>query len=248
VKISVISHWQNEEFLAPFYLGHYAFADEIIIMLDKSTTDRSAEIIGRYSNAKFEWVDHGGKINDRLLSDMLNDLAAGLKSDWVINADSDELAFPYGMGDPRSALERAGGNLIEVWFRWVYRHRTDTDLDPSRPAILQRRHGGKYTIWPNCGDKFMKPCIIKPEAGIRWGIGRHSFEPNPRVKISATKFDGVHWQMADPEMAVRRSIERTSGAGRLSEENVKHGWGVRNWTPELIRAECERHLDDPLVF
>ena len=247
MKISVISRWHDEEFLAPFFLGHYAYADEIIIALDNTTTDRSAEIISSYPNTRIEYFDHGGVFNDRLLANMMSDLAMSLKSDWIIYVDADELAFPSGGMNPYEALAGADGNLIRVWFRWVYRHKTDTDLDPSKPAIWQRRHGGQYTLASGCGDRFMKPCIVRPETKIRWMVGTHNYTPSSRIYVSGMKFDGVHWQMVDVEMAIRRSIPRTN-AMRLSPENIKHGWGVRNWTEKQIRIECENHLNDPLVI
>lgn len=246
MKISVISRWYNEEFLAPLFLGHYAYADEIFIMLDKTTTDKSAKIISRYPNTRIEYFDHGGVINDGLMAEMMSDLCASLKSDWVIYVDADEFVFPIDMKDPQMVLSQADGNLIDVWFRWVYRHATDAELDPTKPAIWQRRHGGKYTIVPGCSDKFMKPCIIKPETKIRWDPGQHGYEPNPVIKVSDTKFSGVHWQMADVENAVKRMIDGREK--RLSAENIRCGWGVRHLTEEKIRAECERHLHDPQLF
>jgi hypothetical protein len=251
MKISVISRWHDAADFAPFFLGHYSWADEIIIMLDKSTADNSAEIIGRYSNARFEYFDHGGVINDRLLAEMMSDLAATLKGDWIIYADADEFVFPcdYADGitvaDPRMVLDLANGNLIETWFWWVYRHKTDTDLDPTKPAIWQRRHGGEYTIVPGMGERFMKPCIVKPETRIRWGIGTHNYQPSSLIKVSSTKFAGVHWQMADVEMAVKRNA---SSKGRLSAENIRNGWGVKNFTEEMIRAECKAHENDSWIF
>jgi hypothetical protein len=245
VRVSVISRWNNEEFLAPFFLGHYSWADEIVIRLDSATTDRSAAIINQYPNAWFSYFDSGGEMNDRLLAEMMSDLAGRLRSDWVIYVDADELAFPAGGADPHDVLADADGNLIETWFRWVYRHKDDADLDPTKPAIWQRRHGGKYTIVPNAVDRFMKPCIVKPSAGILWGVGTHGYEPNRKIKVSSTKFDGVHWQMADVDNAVKRYYKNID---RLSVENVKKGWGVKNFTEDMIRKECASHLNDPQVF
>jgi glycosyltransferase involved in cell wall biosynthesis len=247
MRVSVISRWHNEAFLAPFFLSHYSWADEIIIMLDSTSNDRSAEIIESFPNAQFKYFESGGVLNDRLLAEMMSSLAGSLKSDWVIYVDADELAFPERGADPRETLAKADGNVIETWFRWVYRHKTDLDLDPSFPAVPQRRHGGRYTLAAGCWGSFMKPCIVKPETGIRWGVGTHGYAPSPVIQISHTKFDGVHWQMADVEMAVKRSLPRTN-ATRLSSENLKNGWGVRNWTEESIRAECKAHENDPLVI
>jgi hypothetical protein len=247
IRVSVISRWHDEAFLAPFFLSHYSWADEIIIALDSTTDDASAEIIDRYPNTSRYYFDSGGVLNDRLLAEMMSSLAGALKSDWVIYVDADELAFPEGGTDPRETLEHADGNVIETWFRWVYRHKTESDLDPALPAVPQRRHGGRYTLAAGCWGSFMKPCIVKPEAGVRWGIGTHNYCISPKIQVSTTKFDGVHWQMADVEMAVKRSLPRTN-ATRLSPENIKHGWGVRQWTEAAIREECRAHENDPLVI
>lgn len=246
MKISVISRWFNEEFFAPFFLNHYTnWVDEIVIFLEKHETDKSESIIKRYKNARIEWCDTGNKLNDLKLSNLESDFVANSKSDWVIRADADEYAFPQGLADPRESLEKAKGNVINNWYRWVYRHITEKDLDPSLITVLQRRHGGNYNLWKGMGDRYLKPTIVKPESKIRWNPGCQSYLPNPLIKISSTVWDGVHWQMADVEHAIRRNEKNES---RLSEENIKNNWGVKRFTPEMIRKECESHLHDPQLF
>lgn len=245
MKVSVISRWYNEEFFAPFFLGHYAWADEIIVLLDTTTTDKSAELVGRYPNARVEMKDTGGVLNDRVLSDMMSDYAAASKSDWVIRADADELTFPIGFQNPREALEQADGNVIDALYRWIFRHHTEGPLDPTQPAVLQRRHGGEYTIWAGMGHAYLKPTIVRPEANVRWWPGEQLFEPNPKVKMSTTVWDGVHWQTADVEQWVKRNAANDR---RLSPENKAKGWGVKNFTEEMIRAECKKHENDPRLF
>lgn len=245
MKVTVISRWFNEEFFAPYFLSHYAWADEIIIVLEKSTTDRSADIAGQFKNTYIEYCDFGAVLDDSIFSNMMSDLATGLDSDWVIRADADEMTFPYGFADPREALEKADGNVINTLYRWIYRHKDDADLDPAIPSVTQRRHGGKYTIWPGMGETFVKPTIVRPDVNIRWTPGEQRFEPNGRVKISKTVWDGVHWQMVDVDEAVRRLI---SAEKRLSEKNIKNNWGVRKFTEAMIREECLKHLNDPQVI
>ena len=245
MKVSVISRWFGEEFFAPYFLSHYSWADEIIIVLEARETDRSEEIIGRFPNARIEWCDFGGVLDDRSFSGMMSDMAAALDSDWVIRADGDELIFPAGGGDPRVDLTLADGNVIEVLFRWIYRNKSDPDLDPTLPALWQRRHGGLYTMWPGMGATFTKPSIVRPRAGLRWLPGEQRFEPSQRIEMSSTRFEGSHWQMVDVEEAVRRLL---SAEKRLSPENIKNNWGVRRFTEAQIRADCEAHLNDPQVF
>lgn len=246
MRISVITRWFNEEFFAPYFCSHYAFADEIIIQLERSTEDRSAEIARRFPNVVIEWTDTGGVVNDRIFSDAMSDLAASLDSDWVIRADADELIWPGGASDVGTALASADGNVIEVIFKWIYRHKDDPDLDPSKPALRQRRHGGPYAIWPGMGATFTKPSVVRPESGIRWRPGEQGYHiPAPDVRMSSERWHGAHWQMVDVEEAVRRLL---SAEARLSDENRKNNWGVRRFTEEMIRAECARHLDDPAVL
>jgi len=252
MKVSVISRWYNEEFFAPFFLNHYSpWVDEIIILLEKFTDDKSEEIISKYPKVRVEYVDTGKSLNDRLLSNILSDKLEQLDSDWVIRADADEYlfpGFPFTLTDQlqyRDALAMADGNLINNHYRWVYRHESDSDLDPTLPTVEQRRHGGVYTIWPGMGDRFLKPSIVKPGFNIRWLAGDQRIVPNPEVVVSSTVFDGVHWQTVDAAHWVRRHYKNES---RLSEENIKNNWGVKNFTREMILAECESHLKDPLVI
>lgn len=245
MKISVITRWYNEEFFAPFFLNHYAWADEIIIMLEKITSDCSAEIAARYPNARVCVCGNGDKLNDRLLSDMMSDLAAQVDADWIIRADADEFIFSKDGRAVREVLEGASGNLIYVRYMWVYRNVTETDLDPSLPPLYQRRHGGAYTIWPGMGATYTKPAVVRPQLNIRWAPGDQRYLFARNAAVSPVALDGVHWQMADCEHAIARNIKNES---RLSEENIRNRWGVKNFTPEMIREECARHLHDPRLF
>jgi hypothetical protein len=245
MRISVISRWFNEEFFAPYFLSHYSWADEIIVLLEKSTSDRSAEIIGQFQNARIEWVDFKGELNDRLFADMMSDLAAKSQADWIIRADADELIFAPGNADPGTALAQADGNVVEVLFHWIYRHRNDADLDPLKSVLYQRRHGGAYTMWPGMGPTFTKPSIARPSSGIRWRPGEQGYENSPNVKMSRTRFEGSHWQMVDVNEAVRRLL---GAEKRLSAANKANNWGVRRFTEEQIWADCKAHENDPEVI
>jgi len=52
--------------------------------------------------------------------------------------------------------------------------------------------------------------------------------------------------MADPLIALGR---RMKNKARMSQGNKVQGMGWQNWnvTEEWIRAECDRHLDDPII-
>jgi hypothetical protein len=247
MKITVISRWFNEAMLAPFFLSHYAFADEIIILLDEATNDGTAEIISRYPNAKIRNYKLPGKIDYGFVTRLVTQGAATVDSDWIMAPDTDEFIFPCGGGDARTALSQADGNLIYTDIWQVYRHRTDRDLDSSWPVILQRRHGDpNRTVGFN--GMYGKPIIVKSGLNIHWTPGFHKYLPNPKIQVSSTRFDGAHWMMADVELAI---VRRMRGRRELqSEENLRHKWGFQNFdiTEEKIRTECAAHLNDPQLF
>lgn len=233
-SVTVISRWCNEAALAPYFLGHYAWADEIIIKLDQSTTDQSAELIAEYPNASFEYFSHGGKLNDRLLAGMMSDLADSIKTDWIIYVDADELICT-----DKEALSRVNGRLVKTWFHWAFLNEQDKPLNPALPAVPQRPYGtGAY----------VKPVVVRSGNHIRWTVGQHDWEPNYYLdnEISKTVFHGRHWQMADIDIAIAR---RFKDRDRYSAENLRNGWGVQHFdiTEERIRAEFAQHFHDPLI-
>jgi len=69
IKISVITRWWDEMFLAPFFLNHYKFADEILIILETGTDEDIHNIVSRYPNAQIRYcTTPGGKIDDEFLA------------------------------------------------------------------------------------------------------------------------------------------------------------------------------------
>ena len=248
MKVSIFSTWYNEADMAPYFLENYAWADEIIILLDDATTDRSREIAEDYKNVQIkQCATPGGLIDDGYLVFLKNCWARSIKADWVISVDADELIIPPVDGDIKRVLAEASGNLIYLHLWQVWRNETEKDLDPTLPAIWQRRYGDPNR---NRGENgtYKKPVIFKPEIEIMWYPGQHRIQPNRKVRISDCVFDGAHWSMADVEMAVRRRIG--GRRDRLSMANYANRWGYQ-WfdiTEKQIRIECEKHLHDLRLF
>lgn len=245
--VTVLTRWFNEEILAPFFLEHYAWADEIVILLDEETTDASAGIAGRHRKARVVPYRNPRGFNAADVTDRVNRAAAEIATDWIVSVDPDEFVWAPGFADVRETLAEADGNLVYVDFWQVYRHRTEMDLDPSLKAVWLRRHGDPNRT-KGTNALYRKPVIVRAGLGIRWGVGLHAYEPNDRIVVSSTRFDGAHWVMADPDLAVRRRLR--GRRENVSEENLRMGWSCNNFdvTEEEIRAECARHLDDPQLF
>lgn len=245
MRIAVISAWHNEAVLAPFFLGHYSWADRIHLIIGDDTTDGTLAICARYRNV---WIDQftfpSRLLNDTLKIKKFNALSQTYAHEdefnWIIAVDADEFIFaPHGE-PPRDCLARQAGNLLYAEMWQVYRHLSESDLDPSRPALGQRQHG-------NPRVHHIKPIIVRAKVAIEWETGHHGYIKNSRVLPSPNVFCAAHWAMADADLAIARYI--AGRRDRMSQENLQKNHGVHtfNLTEESIRAECAAHLEDPLL-
>lgn len=245
MKITVVSKMYNEEDLLPFWLNHYRFADEIIVLLGETSNDLSEEIIR--SDPRSIIVRDGspdGLMDDEICINGLNQIANSSDADWLIVADADEFIFPEGFLDPREFLASAGGNLMYSHMWDMFEHIDDLPLDKANPSIFQRRHGNPFI--PNNN---IKPNIVKPkEFKVRWSVGTHTTWPDPNIRPSSSRFLGAHWQSVDIELSVKRRIKGRKE--RNSQKEIDNLWGFHNFdlTREKIIELYEKHKNDPQLF
>jgi len=247
MKIAIVTMWYNEAFLAPFFLSHYGYADKIHLLLDADTHDDTRAICGRYGNVEIEDFIFPDMMDDILKVKKINEVVAAQTADWVFAVDADEFIFPPGGENASDVLSQQTTNLLYAQMWQVYRHVTDADLDPSRATIYQRRHGDPNVSVGN-NLIYAKPIIVRPEIGIAWNVGCHSYQKNERIEVSKNIFLGTHWQMADVNMAIDRRIK--GRRERQSKRNLEAGYTVQHHhiTEEEIREECLAHMSDPQVF
>jgi hypothetical protein len=249
IKIAVVTMVYNEALILPYFLRHYEYLDEIHVLYETDSTDDTLKILNQTPNVVIENCHIEGGLDDIEKVNLINDTLHGIKADWVYVVDTDEFIFPPNES-PNDFLSRQNYDVVRAAMFQVYRHRTDKDLDPSLPPIPQRIHGDPdlfstvEELNRACNAVYIKPIVVKPLSKIRFLPGAHVAEGN--VKISPEFYMGVHWQMADPAIALDRRMKRKA---RISERNRAHGMGWQNWnvTEEWIRAECDRHLDDPII-
>lgn len=246
--ITVITRWCNDEMIAPFFLDHYSFADEIIVLLSDDTTDNSRELIKKCPNARIkEFVYPSGSFNGKEANEIINKTASEVSNDWIIGVDADEFVFVTGFGDIREFLSNVDGNLVYADFWQIYRHRDEMDLDPSLKAVWLRRHGDpdRDNFY---NDNNKKPIVVRSGLGIKWGIGLHNYEENDGIRVSTQRLDGAHWRMADPKLAIKRRLR--GRRENVSQLDIDNQWSFDNFdiTKEEILEECRKHLDDPQVF
>jgi hypothetical protein len=249
VKIAAIAMVYNEALLLPYFLRHYEYLDEIHVLYEIDTTDETLKILNKAPNVVIKNSHIEGGLDDVDKVNLLNSSLQGIKADWVYVLDSDEFIFPFNEA-PYDFLSRQNYDVVRAAMFQAYRHRTDKDLDKSLPPVPQRIHGDSNlfstVVKPNSCENtlYIKPIVVRPSSGVRFLPGNHFVEGN--VKTSPEFYIGVHWQMADPSIAIDRRIKNKV---RMSERNKVLGMGVQHWnvTEEWIRADCDCHLDDPII-
>ena len=250
MKISVVTSFFNGDLMIPYFMSHYSYADEIIVLFNdhgKPLNVTTRKLISSYPNVRIESFAYPQKKTDYAFAvDVVNQTVAKLDSDWAIVASADELVFPVGMQGAREALRDADGEFIKVHLWWILRHRTDPDLDPTLPAIWQRRHGNPVREGVGC----IKPLIIRPGRNIKFSVGGHGcyIAPNVYPIPSSIRFDGAHWLHADPTIAVQRRLR--GRRENVSQRSLKDGMGVHmfNITESEELELCSQFLDAPQVF
>ena len=246
LKISVITAWGDEHLLAPYFCQHYAFADEIIVLMGPGINPETCEICDAFPNVSIREVPYpNDKWDMYVKQDALTYTAHNeAQGDWVILVDADEFVFHidslgFPLKDPRPFLETVNdGNVIMAAMWHVYRHIEDNDLDPAWPPLKQRRHGD-----PEIEHHYIKPIVVKPkESQIKWHIGAHRYFDNEHIQVSRERFAGVHWHWADVGIAIERH--------RMVAERIvdPQKWLTNATDENTIRDRCEAHRNDPRLF
>ena len=217
MNIEIITAWYNEEFLAPYFLRHYAFADKIHILLDSDTDDNTLVEIEKSSNAEIEYVHYPDGFDNEIKIRHIMRVYGAIQRGWVVAVDSDEFLFPIPLGtDIRTALEKEKDFDVVYAQMWqVYRHNSDADLNPHLPPVLQRRHGDPNVAWGE-NARYNKPAIVKAGLDFEWRTGCHRIlYPRSRNVISRL-LGRLAGKPRRPQNHFSRLMNRLSAKPRIS--------------------------------
>ena len=167
MKIEVITMWYNEEFLAPFFLNNYTFADKITVIIDKDSTDKCEEIARSYPNTSIEYVYFPNLLETQIAVDRANESLQRSNADWVIMVDCDEFVSPNGI---REILEQETSDILFVRFYQPFRYISDKDLNSNISVFEQRRHGDPYVV-KGQNREGKKPCVVRTGKKIKFMPG-----------------------------------------------------------------------------
>lgn len=251
MKIAIVTFWYNEEDLAPFFLKHYNYVDDIYVYIDTDTNDSTREICRACSNVTIRDMSFPHGFDDITKVNAVNSAVRELTHDWVYAIDSDEfIQQPKQYKSAKDFLLKQGqlGNTLVIAYMYqVYRHVTDEDLDISKPVLPQRCHGDPNltTAFNRC---YVKPVVVKPETKIAWLPGCHIYHSGYNIKIAKEQFFGAHWKMVDSSIAIRRRL--LNNQARFSKRQLKTRMCYQDIyaTKESILRDLEKHRYDSDVL
>ena len=257
--------WYNEEYLAPYFLKHYSWADKIHIILDRDTCDNTEAIARQFPNVEIDYIQFPGMLDDIVKIKKFNHKYTTLtEADYVILVDSDEFIYCNDINVPvKSHLERTGKDIYFVNLWQIYENQFDLPMSLDVPVPYLRRHGD-----PDMEDAFnityIKPAIVRGSRNICWDVGNHeviydgnsfkwatrNIETMKSMNVSIGDDEmrqGSHWRLVNLKETIKRRIHNRKNRMSATNLHYKLGSQYHDITEEEIIAEYNKNKNRPIV-
>jgi len=224
----------NEEKILPYFLRHYGGIANKIVIYDNESSDRSVEIIRSYPNTEVIPYSTDEKIDDFRWLGIKNNAwkKSRGKADWVIVVDADEFLFHH---DLTGCLKRYRQKGITISVPVGYEMVSDTFPESAGMIYDEVKLGVQNNV-------FDKMCIFDPNAiyEINYNVGCHKAAPRGILNFDINReLKLLHFNFLGLDYLLERYASRKA---RLSEYQIKHGFGLHFLTPkaEIINWFNER--------
>lgn len=229
-RYETVTFVYNEEFLLPFYLKHYSFADRLNIIYDVDSNDRTLEILQNAQKVNIIHFKFPDMMDDDLKVQQVNEIYKGLFDTWALIVDADEFVFV-----DKDPIEQ----INSVAFSHVFRHVTEGDLDINKSIKEQRRHGYLDAFY------YVKPILVRSGLNLQWGTGNHNLVGVSRPPAA---YEGAHWANADPCFCIQRQIKDRKERQSRNNLNKKLTFQYHHITEGEILKRLKDHENDPLCW
>jgi len=220
--------WNEEAFL-PYFLKYYSQFATKIILYDNQSTDRTLKICSDFHSdtCELQVITYNtyNQIRDDVYLEIKNEVwkhSRG-KCDWCIVVDIDEIVYhPLGITTYLSNLPTNVALIQSVGYEMV----SNTFFqNPDQPLVLPTEicKTGVASHMLNKTNIF-RPNLVN---GINYYGGCHICVPayqGKYIEMKESPIKLLHFKFIYPlEWMIDRYKKMAS---RLSEQNVKHGWGL----------------------
>ena len=214
----------NEEYVLPFFIKWYRdrFPNCKIVVYDNYSTDNTVKI-ALENNCEVIPYDTNNQLSDSKYLEIKNNCWKNAETDWVLIADCDEL-LDIKLEDLNTnctLFKAKGYNMCNV---------------EELSNVLDIKHGIEAEQY----DKVL--CFNKRYIKeINYSPGCHNCSPVGDVLYSYKTPKLLHMKFINEDYMVDRY---KMFKNRMSEENIKKGWGVQYTnTEEIIRRDYKNHLN-----
>ena len=225
-KVTVLVWLKDEEHILPFFLRHYAFADEIVAF-DNESTDRSREILSANPRVRIVDWNTDGLLRDDQLQEMKSNEYRKLGEGWFIMVDADEFVYHPQILWLLNMYDKVGVTLPSTMgFDMVSQ---DVPADDGRSLLTDLVKEGM----PNHVE-YSKYCVVRHNCFINYTVGAHWIKQTTgRVMVSEKRDIYVlHYRYLSSVLVVEKARRI-----RLSQQNMDMQIGIKQADPELMK-EC----------
>ena len=223
MNVTIYTICFNEEFILPFFIKWYRdrFPNCKIVVYDNMSTDNTVKI-ALENNCKVIQYDTNNQLSDSKYLEIKNNCWKDATTDWVLVCDVDELLDINSslLNTDQTLFKSKGYNMCNV-----------EGLD----NVLDIKHGIEAVQYDKvvCFNKL----YIKE---INYTPGCHSCNPIGDVIYTPKRPKLLHMKFLDEDYLVNRY---KMFKNRMSEENIKMGWGIQYREEEnIIRESFRNHL------
>ena len=215
MKINVYTLCYNEEVLIPYFFRHYGSIADRIVVYDNGSTDKSRDLV-QLLGGELRDLDTGGEHSDRAQTKLKSTCyyESRGKADWVIVVDMDEFLYHPDFSGLLKSYMASGITMPKVLGFDMF-----SSAVPSGPGQIYEEifHGWRYWMY----NKFE---VFHPSIDINFSPGCHKAYPQGPVKMSDdAEIKLLHYRYLGAEYFKKRYVMRMN---RISEDNVKNGWGI----------------------
>jgi hypothetical protein len=214
----------NEEKILPFVLDYYSNICEKIFVYDNMSTDSSDEIYARYSKVTVIKWSSDNSFND-FYNKEIKSTSYKLHSrdaDWVIVCDCDEILYHPNLINMLKYYKKIGVDIPEIDGRDM--------VSETFPEYDGRLITDIVQIGSNTYDAMCKNIIFNPKKDVVFGYGAHQSHCENCVRSQERELKLLHYKFLGKDYVIKMYDDRLA---RLSEFNIKHGFGVHYNNPPI---------------
>jgi len=207
--ITVYTVAYNEELQIQFLIDHYRlrFSNCDIVVYDNQSSDNTVAI-AKANNCEVISYDTNNQIQDSKYLEIKNNCWKSAKTDWVLVCDVDEL-----LDINESQLKNEENNSVTIIKSEGYNMvnmEDNLDLDGIKYGARTEYHDKSYLF----NKKFINEINYEP--------GCHKCNPIGIASYSNNAYKLYHYNFINEKLSIEKY---KSYAFRLSQENLKNGWG-----------------------